>query len=154
AAWHVIAEEGFARSDLVDLVQPLDGVVGHRGGEIPGSRCFADVGIDLGRVAKQVRFPLTGVAPNEAVEILEAHADGPLIERPGLARREGRSVVVLAEPGGGEAVVQQNAADSRLIFGDDAIVARETGGLLGDDAEADRVMVAARNERSPRRRAE
>ena len=34
------------------------------------------------------------------------------------------------------------------------VVARVAGGLLGDDAEADRVMVAAGDQRRPRRRAE
>ena len=92
--------------------------------------------------------------PDEAVEVLEAHAGRPLVERPDLAGGEGRRVVILAEPGGGVAVVQQDPADGGLVLGDDAVVAGEAGGLLGDHAEAGRVVVAAGDERGPRRRAE
>ena len=62
--------------------------------------------------------------------------------------------MVLAEPRGGVAVVQQDAADGGLVLGDDAVVAREAGGLLGDHAEAGRVMVAPGDQRGARRRAE
>ena len=48
----------------------------------------------------------------------------------------------------------QDPADGRLVFRDDAVVAREAGGLLRDHAEAGRVMVAAGDERRARRRAE
>ena len=115
---------------------------------------MADVGIDWRGVAEQVRLPLAGVAADEAVEILEAHADGPLVERPDLAGLKGRRVVVLAEPRGGVAVVQEDAADGGLVFRDDAVVAGKTGGLFGDHAEAGRVMVAAGDQRGARRRAE
>ena len=52
------------------------------------------------------------------------------------------------------AVVLEDAADGRLVLGDDAVVAGEAGGLLGDHAEAGRVMVAAGDQRGARRRAE
>ena len=151
-AGHVVAEERLARVNLVDPVHPIDGVVGHAGDEVPAR--LALEGIDLGRVAEQVRLPLVRVAADEPVEILEAHAGRPLVERPDRAGLEGRRVVVLAEPGGGEAIVQQDAADGRLVLGDDAVVAREAGGLLGDHAEASRVMIAAGDQRSARRRTE
>jgi len=70
AAGNVVAEEGLARVNLVDFVQPLDGVVRHGGGEVPAR--FAHVGINRCGVAKQVRLPLAGVATDEPVEILEA----------------------------------------------------------------------------------
>ncbi len=133
-------------------VQVVDGVVGHAGNQVPAR--LALEGIDLRGVAEQVRLPLVGVAADEPVEILKAHADGPLIERPDLAGRKSRRVVVLAEPRGGVAVVQQDAADGGLVLGDDAVVARKAGGLLGDHAEAGRVMVAAGDQRGARRRAE
>ncbi len=118
---------------------------------VPG---LALEGIDLRGVAEQVRLPLVGVAADEPVEVFEAHAGRPLVKRPDLAGLEGRRVVVLAEPRGGVAVVQQDAADGRLVLGDDAVVAGEAGGLLGDHAEAGRVMVAAGNKRGARRRAQ
>ncbi len=99
AAGNVVAEERLARINLVEFVQPVDGVVRHGGGQVPAR--LADVGINRRGVAEQVRLPLAGVAADEPVEILEAHADRPLVERPDLAGREGRRVVVLAEPRGG-----------------------------------------------------
>ena len=110
--------------------------------------------IDLRRIAEEVRLPLVGVAADETVEIFEAHAGRPLVERSDLARGEGRRVVVLAEPRRGIAVVEQDAADGGLVLADDAVVAREAGGLLRDHAEAGRVMVAAGDQRSARRRAQ
>jgi len=47
----------------------------------------------------------------------------PSVERPGLAGREGRRVVILAEPRGGVSVVTQDPPDGRLVPGDDAVVA-------------------------------
>jgi hypothetical protein len=52
-------------------------------------------------VTEQVRLPLAGVAAAESVEILEPHADRPLVEGPSLARRKGRRIMVLAEPRSG-----------------------------------------------------
>ena len=110
--------------------------------------------VDLRRVAEEVRPPLVRVAADEAIEVVEAHAGRPLGERPDLAGLVGRRVVVLAEPARRVAVVAQNAADRRVVRADDAVVAGEAGGLLGDHAEADRVMVAAGDDRGARRRAQ
>ena len=41
------------------------------------------------------------------------------------------------------AVVLEDAADGGLVLGDDAVVAGETRGLLGDYAETGRVMIAS-----------
>ena len=131
----------------------VDGVVGHRGDQVPGARLLALEGEDLRGVAKQVRLPLVGVAADEAVEVLEAHADGPLVEGSDLAGREGRHVVVLPEPGRAVSVVLQHAADRRLVAIDDAVVAGEAGALLGDHAEACRMVVAAGDQRGAGRRA-
>ena len=152
-AGHVLDEDRLARVGLVHPVHPVDGVVGHRGDQVPGPG-FAVEGIDLRGVAEQVRLPLVGVAADEAVEVLEAHAGRPLVERPDLAGREGRRVVVLAEPRRGVAVVEQDAADGGLVLADDAVVAGEAGRLLGDHAEADRVVVAPGDQRGARRRAQ
>ena len=151
-AGRVLDEERLAGHRLVDAIQVVDGVVGHAGDQVPAR--LALEGIDLGGVAEQVRLPLVRIAADEAVEVLEAHAGRPLVERPDLAGGEGRRVVVLAEPRGGVAVVEQDAADGGLVLGDDAVVAGEARGLLGDHAEAGRVMVAPGDERGARRRAE
>ncbi len=80
---------------------------------------IADVGIDRRGVAEEVRLPLASVSADEAVEVLEAHADRPLVERPVLARLEHRRVVVLAEPRCPIAVVLEDPADGCLVASDD-----------------------------------
>ena len=92
------------------------------------------------------------VTADEPVEILEAHAEWPLVERPDRAGLEGRCIMVLAEPRGGVTIIQQDAADGRLVFRDDTVVAGEARGLLGDHAEAGRVMIAPGNQCGARRR--
>ena len=72
---------------------------------------LADPRKDLGVIAEQVGRPLVGLAAHEAVEVLEAHADRPLVERPGHAVLIGRRVVILAEPRRGVAVVLEDLAD-------------------------------------------
>ena len=151
-ARRVFDEERLRRHRLVEAIEIVDRVVGHAGDQVPAR--LALEGVDLGGVAEEVRLPLVGVAADEPVEILEAHAGRPLVERPDRARREGRGVVVLAEPGGRVAVVEEDPADRRLVLGDDAVVAGEAGRLLGDHAEADRVMVPPGDQRRARRRAE
>ena len=85
-----------------------------------------DIRVDRRGVAEQVRLPLARVAADEAVEVFEAHAGRPLVERAGLARRPGRRVVVLAEPGRAVAVLQQDAADRRAVPADHAVIARDS----------------------------
>ena len=84
AARHVIDKERFVGRDLLELLHVLDRLVGHGRGQVPAG--IALERIDGRRIAEQVRLPLAGVAADKAVEILEAHAVRPLIERPGLAR--------------------------------------------------------------------
>ena len=123
AARHVIDKERLLRRDLLELLHVLDGLVGHRRRQVPAR--IALEGIDRRRIAEQVRLPLAGVAADEAVEIFEAHAVGPLLERPGLARLVRRRVVVLAEPRGGVPVRLQDGADGALVDRDDRVVARK-----------------------------
>ena len=151
-AGRVLDEERLAGVDLVDSIQVINGVIGHAGNQVPARLAFK--GVNLGGVAEQVWLPLVGVSADEAVEILEAHAGRPLVERPDRAGLERRRVVVLAEPGGGVAVIEENPSDGGLVLGDDTIVAGEAGSLLGDHTEPCRVMVAPRDERGPGWRAE
>jgi hypothetical protein len=151
-------QEGLIRRQRVDAIDIVDGFVGHRRHQVPAG--LSDIGIDRRGVLDQVaRLPLVGVAAHEAVEIFKAHAGRPLIERAGLAGLIFGGVVVLAEPGGVVAVVLQDPADRGLVLGDDAVVAGIAGGLLGDHAVADRMMVAAGDQggagrRTQRRRME
>ena len=109
---------------------------------------------DLGVIAEQPRRPLVGLAAHEPVEVIEAHSARPLIEGAGETLLGARRVVVLAEPRRGIAVLPQDLADGGVVPPDDGVVARESGGLLGDHAEADRVMIAPGDQRRARRRAQ
>ena len=51
-------------------------------------------------------------------------------------------------------MIKQNAPDGGSVRGDDAVIAGETRGLLGDHAKTGRVMVASGDQRGPRRRAQ
>ena len=103
SARRVVDEPGTVRRDRGVRPDVIDGVVGHRRSEIPV--LLPDIRVDRRRVAEEIsRLPLARVAADEAVEIIEAHADGPVVERPGGIGLPGRNVVVLAEPGGGESV--------------------------------------------------
>ena len=82
-ARHVIDEERLFGSDLLELLHVLDGLIGHRRLQIPAG--IVEERIDRRGVAEQVRLPLAGIAPDEAVEIFEAHSIRPLIEWPCLA---------------------------------------------------------------------
>ena len=133
-------------------LQVADGIVGQVSGEVVAF--LADPWIHRSRVAEQVGRPLVGLATQEAIEILKAHADRPLVERARSgAVGEARRVVVFAEPRRSVAVLFQDLGDRRVIQADDGVIAGVAGGQFADDAEADRVVVAAGDQRRPRRRA-
>ena len=152
AAGNVIDEERFVGRDLLELLHIRDGVIGHGRGQIPTGLPLKR--IDGRRVAEQVRLPLAGVAADEPVEIIETHADRPLIERPGLARLIKGRVVILAEPRGRVTVLLENLADRAAILLDDRVVPRESRRRFAHDAIAGHVMVAAGDQCRARRRAE
>ena len=105
-------------------------------------------------VLVQRRLPLIHVAAHEPVEVVEAQAARPAIERPDLAGLPVGRVVVLAEPRRGVAVLPQHLGDRADVLADDAGVAVVAGGGFGDHAVAGRVVVAAGEQRRARRRAE
>src|SRR5580693_1103970 len=125
ATGYVVEEEFFLRIEVIHLLQILNGIVRHRRRQVPA--WLPNVRIDSRGVAKQVGFPLTGVAANEAVEILETHADGPLLERAKLTCLIGGRVVVLAEPGRGVAILFEDLADGGRIARNEAVVAGKSG---------------------------
>ena len=153
AARHVIDEEGLLRRKGVDAIHVSDRLVGHRGREVVARVALER--IDVRRVPRQVvRLPLIGVAAHEAVEVLEAHPDRPLVEGTVGARLKRRRVVVLAEPRRAIAIVFEDLADRRLVTREEAVIAGVTCRLLGDDTKARRVMVAPGDQRGARRRAQ
>src|SRR5262249_7142675 len=113
---------------------------------------LADPWINRSMVAEKVRRPLVGLAAHEAIEVLKAHPARPLVERPRRAVHERRRIMVLTEPRGSIAIITQDSADGRVLWPNDRIIARVAGSHLADLAEADRMMVAPRNNCRPRRR--
>ena len=152
AAGDVIEEERLLRRCGIQPLQVTDRLIRHVGGKVVIR--LPDRRIDLGMIAKKIGRPLVGFTAHEPIEILEAHPAGPLIERAGYAVEIGRCVVVFAEPRGRVAIVTENGANGGLVSGDDAVVARVTRGHFADHAATHRVVVAAGDERRPRRRAE
>ena len=108
---------------------------------------------DRGGVARQGRFILRGFAGEEAVEILEAIAGRPIIERP-LGRDLLFGRVVPFAPGTGVvAVVLEHFGDRRRRLRDDAAEAVEVVGDRRDLAVADARVIAPGEQRRPRGRA-
>ena len=152
-ARRVVDEPGPLRVGRGLRADVLDAVVRHRGDQVPAR--LAVVGMDRRGVAEEVaRLPLAGVAADEAVEIVVALSDRPMVERSLRARLPDRDVVVLAEPGGGVAVLLERQRSMRRLGPRDGVVAGIAGRGFGHHAEADPVMVPAGEQRGPGRRAE
>src|SRR6266852_4582907 len=104
----------------------FDGVVCKVGGEVVTG--LADPWKHRTSIAKEIGRPLIGLAAHEPGEILEAHADRPLVERTRDAVLIGWSVVIFAKPRGGITIVPQDRADGRVIRSDDGVIAGITRG--------------------------
>ena len=135
AARYVIDEERLVRRGGVQAIHVVDGVVRYVGDEVVAG--LADPWKYLGGVAKQVGRPLVCLAAHEPVEVLEAHAHRPLVERSGRAIQIGGSVVVLAKPRRGISVIAENCSDRRAFGANDGIIAQIAGGHFTDNAKSD-----------------
>ena len=153
-AGRVVDEERLVRHQRLLLADPVDRVVGHVLGEVVALLGRA-VGLDRRRAVVERGRVLVRLAADEAVEVLEAAAAGrPGVERPDRARLPDRHLVALAELRGRVAVQLQRLGERRRRVRPDRAVAGRGGRDLGDPAHADRVVVAAGEQRLPRRRAE
>src|SRR6476620_3014875 len=56
----VVEEERHRRVDCIQLIDPVDGLVGHRGDQVPAR--FSDERADLRGVAEQERGPLAAIS--------------------------------------------------------------------------------------------
>src|SRR5271165_2247948 len=148
ATGYIVEKERLVGRGCVQFAHVLDGVVRHIGGEVVIG--LTDPWKDLGRIPKEIGRPLVGLASHKPIEILEAHADRPLVERPRDAVLKAWRVVILAKPRGGVTVVSQDSADSGAVRPYDGIIARITSGQLADHTKSHRVMIAPRDESSPR----
>ena len=149
-----VHEEGLVGHERLLLAHPLDRLVGHVLGEVVAL---------LGRLLRlhrrralvDGRVVLVRLAADEAVEVLEPAAAGrPGVERPHRARLPDRHLVALAELRRRIPVQLQGLRQRRARVGADRVVAGCRRRELGDDPHPNRVVVAARQQRSPRRRAQ
>ncbi len=105
-------------------------------------------------VLHQERRPLVGFTPEEAVELFETQTEGPAVKGPGGGiGRIGRQVP-FAQGHGVVAVLLEDFGDGGRTSGEDAVVARKTGGGLGDGRQPDGVVIAAGEEGPAGRRAQ
>ena len=145
-----IHEERLVRCVGPLFAQPLDGVLGDVLGEVIALIVF--FGHQRG-VAHHLRLVLRGLAGEEAVEIFEAMAGRPVIERT-LVRDVLLGRVVPLAPGAGVvAVVLEHFGDGRRGLRDLAAETVEVVGQCGDLAIADARVVAPGQQRGPRGRA-
>ena len=126
------------------LLQPGDPLVRHVFGEVI---LLIVRRLDGGGVLHEARLPLRGFTGQEAVEVLEAVACGPIGERPHRRGLVGGRVVPFAEGGGLVAVVFQNLGHRRGSLRHDAGVAVPIHRTLGDGAAADALVIAPGEQR-------
>src|SRR5262249_4930083 len=113
---------------------------------------LADVRLDGTGAFHDRGSPLIGVAADESVEVLEAEARRPEVERSRLARLPIRNVVILAEPRRVPAVLTEELGDAGRVFPHQGVIAGKSGACFHDDAGMNGVVIAPREERGPRRR--
>ena len=105
-------------------------------------------------VLRQARVPLARVAAEEAVEVVEAPAVRPAVERPGRTLLAVGRQVPLPERGRAVAVVAEDPRQRSAVPWQRRGVAGEAAGELADRAEADGVVVAPGQQRRPGRGAQ
>ena len=152
-AGNVVEEERLAGIRLVDAVQPVNGVVGHGGDEVPGSRRLAREGYRSGWCSGRGSAATGRRHRPRTRRSNRSPARGPFSKGPTWPAQAG-TLWSLPNQEVAKPFSLIRATDSGLVLGDDAVVTREAGGLLGDDAEAGRVMIAPGNQGGARRRAE
>ena len=149
-----VHEERLVRNQRLLLTHPRDGVVGQVLGEVvavlrPTPR------LHRRRALIQRWMPLVGLAADEPEEVLEpAAARGPRIERSHRAGLVHRHLMALAELRRRIAVQLERLGQRRRRVRSDAGVARSRRGDLRDATHPDRMVVAAGEQRLPRRRAQ
>jgi hypothetical protein len=102
-------------------------------------------------ILEEYRLELARVAGVEAIEIVEAKAAGPVIERTDFAGLPRRCVVVLADPRRRIAVLLQNFSYRARALGNNAGVAVVASCQFSDDSRTGHVMIATREQSGARR---
>ena len=148
-----VDEERLVGHQRLLLADPLDRLVGHVAHEVVALFGRA-LGLDRRRALVQRRVVLVRLAADEAVEVLEAAAGRPVVERAQRARLPDRHLVALAELGGRVPVELEDLRQRSARVRAHRVVARRRRRDLGDAAHPHRVVVAAAQQRRPRRRAQ
>src|SRR5262245_45876927 len=134
------------------LADPTDRLVSHGFGKVPVRVVVRH--FDGRCVLEERRMPLAGLSTLETVKVIKALAGRPAIVRAACAQFVVRRVMPFAEGGGSVLIGLENLRDTRGFFRPLAVVAGKTGGQFGDAACMYRVVVAARQQGCPCRRAE
>ena len=137
-----------------DTVQPLDCLVGHRIGQVVRAAFVVEAfrGADDPLVLGQARIPLPRITAQEAIEIVEAPAIRPPLERPGGTLLAIGRQMPFAERCSAVSVLPQNPRQRRTIAGHHGRVPGKAAGKLADRPEADRMIIPPSKQRRPRRR--
>ena len=148
-----VHEERLVGHQRLLLAHPRDRLVGQVLGEVVAllRRLFR---LDRRRPLIQRGVPLVVLAADEAVEVLKARTGRPHPERTHRTRLPDRDLVALAELRGRVAVELEGLCERRLRVRTQRVLPRRRRRGLGDAPHPDRVMVAARQQRRPRRRAQ
>jgi len=150
----VVDEERLVAHQRLLLANPPDRLVGHVLREVVALLRRLRR-LDRRRALVQGRVVLVRLAAHEAVEVLEATATArPRVERPERARLPHGHLVTLPELGGRVAVQLERLRQRRARIRPHRVVSRRRRCDLRDPTHADAVMVAARQQRRPRRRAQ
>ena len=96
---------------------------------------------DIVQVSNQRRLPARCLGSEESVEVLEAEARGPVLERAGRAGLLRRRVMPLAPRARGVAVVLQNVRHECTALGNPPVIAFPVIRKLGDDPEPHPMMI-------------
>ena len=145
-----VHEEGLVRRVGLLLAQPVDRILGNVLAEVVA---LLRVHHHRAGVACQRGLVLRRLTRQEAIEVLEPIARGPVLERPLAGDLFFRRVVPLAPGAGVVAVVLQHFGHSGGRLGNDSAEAVEVVGDGRDLAVADEGVVAPGEQRGARRRA-
>src|SRR5262245_277396 len=95
-----VGEEGTIRCDRLLSSHPVDAVIGQVAGEVVAILRLTR-NRHSARAPVQRRIELVGLAADKAVEVIEASARWPVVERASLAGLVVRDIVVFPPPAGG-----------------------------------------------------
>ena len=138
-----IHQERFVGGEGFVLAQPGDRVIREVLAQVIIVVAAGRVGmLDIGGVADELRFVLRRLSGEEPVEVFEAVAGGPVVERAGGGRLLRGRIVPFAPRGSVIAVILEYFGDRGAALGDHTHVAIPVIGQLRDLAAGDAVMVA------------